>query len=103
MEQVNMTSIVCRHPDQVAAALDGEVMMMNIETGKYYALNEVASFIWDRLAEPLPLTRICEAVQAEFDVTSETCERDAMAFVECMVRDGLLQIEQSAPVKGTSP
>lgn len=98
-----MASIVRRHPDQVAADMDGEVMMMNIDTGKYYALNEVASFIWDRLVQPLSLRGICDAVQAEFDVSPETCERDARAFVENMVRDGMLQIEQSATAKVTNP
>ena len=95
--------MVCRHPEQVAAEMDGEVMMMNIDTGKYFALNEVASFIWDRLMVPLSLRQICEVVQVEFDVTPETCERDVKKFVESMVRDGLLQVDQCAPAKVANP
>jgi hypothetical protein len=92
LEPVSLDDVVCRHPDHVAADMDGEVMMMNIDTGKYFALNDVASFIWAKLVQPLSLRRICEFVQAEFDVTSDDCERDTKVFVQTMVRDGLLQL-----------
>ena len=92
MEPVSLDDVVCRHPDHVAADMDGEVMMMNIDTGKYFALNDVASYIWTKLAQPLSLRRICESVQTEFDVTSDDCERDTKLFVQSMVRDGLLQM-----------
>ena len=92
MEPVSLDVVVCRHPDQVAADMDGEVMMMNIDTGKYFALNEVASFIWTVLAQPSSLRQICESVQAEFEVTSDDCERDTKVFVQTMIRDGLLQM-----------
>ena len=101
MNRLSLESMVCRHPEQVAAEMDGEVVMMNTDTGMYFALNEVASFIWDRLAEPLSLQRICDFVLAEFDVTPETCESDTRKFVESMVRDGLLLVDQSAPAKLT--
>ena len=90
-------SIVRQHPEQVAAELEGEVLMMNINTGNYYGLNEVASFIWRQLARPLPVHMVCDAVQGEFDVPPDTCEADALSFLEGMLKDGMLQLVESWP------
>jgi hypothetical protein len=39
------TTIV-RSPDQVSGDLDGKVVLLSIENGEYYNMNEVGSRIW---------------------------------------------------------
>lgn len=84
---------VRQHPDQIAAEADGEVLMMNVESGHYYGLNAVASFIWQQLEKPLTIAELCAAIQAEFEIDEERCLADTLAFVNDMLEDGLARID----------
>jgi hypothetical protein len=88
-----------QHPDQIAAEADGEVLMMHVESGNYFGLNAVASFIWNQLEEPRTVAELCAAIQSEFEVDDARCLADAMEFLRGMLDDGLAQVVEttSAP------
>jgi len=88
---ITLDSVLSQPAEQLATEVDGEVLMMNIESGNYFGLNEVASFIWRQLETPMSARALCAAIAGEFDVPSEQCEADTLAFLDGMVKDGLLQ------------
>lgn len=88
---VTLDSLVCRSEAPLTAEVDGEVLMMSVQTGNYYGLDEVGSFIWNRIAEPVRVRAVCDAIEAAFDVERERCERDTVAFLSGMVKDGLVR------------
>lgn len=92
MTTLTLDTLIRQHPDQIAAEADGEVLMMHIESGNYFGLNEVASFIWNRLEQPSTVAELCDAVLADFDVERERCQADALEFLQGMVEDGLAQV-----------
>jgi len=98
---LSLDTRVRQHPDQIAAEADGEVLMMHLESGNYYGLNEVASFIWNQLGEPRTIAEVCAAIQAEFEVDEDRCQADTLAFIQAMLTDGLAQVE--APGNPVSP
>ena len=56
--------------------LDGlEGILVDLNTKKYYQLNETASLIWRGLEKRLPVSAIAENIVARYDVTIEraTC------------------------------
>jgi hypothetical protein len=85
-----------QHPDQIAAEEDGEVLMMPVESGHYFGLNAVASFIWNQLEEPRSVAELCAAIQNEFDVDEARCLADTMGFLRGMLDDGLAQVVETA-------
>jgi hypothetical protein len=80
---------VRQHPDLSAAEADGEVLMMHVESGHYFGLNEVASFVWQQLETPLSVADLCVRVQSEFDVDEERCMADLLDHLRSMIADGL--------------
>lgn len=86
---------VRQHPDQIAAEADGEVLMMHVESGNYFGLNEVASFIWNQLDEPRTLADLCAATQTAFDVDEARCQSDMLEFMRGMIDDGLAQVVET--------
>lgn len=79
-------------PDGVLATeIDGEAVLMHTERGVYYGLNEVGTVIWRRLAQPVTVQELCDAVMEEFDVDAETCRRDVAAVVGRMNEAGLVE------------
>lgn len=86
-------SLVVRSPDQVSGDLDGKVVLLSIENGEYYNMNEVGSRIWELLAKPLTVAALIDQLLTEFEVDRETCEKEAMAFLDQLQKDQLLRIE----------
>lgn len=76
-----LNTLVQRDPDQEFSMIDNEVVMLSLKNGEYYALNEVASKIWDLIKEKVSVEKIIQALMAEYEVDNETCYRET---VECL-------------------
>lgn len=88
---ITLETIVCQCEAPVSVEVDGEVLMMSVETGNFYGLDEVAGFIWRFIAQPSSVSAVCDAVEAKFDVERARCEADALAFLDEMVNNGLVR------------
>jgi hypothetical protein len=63
--------------------LDGrEGVLVDLNTKKYYQLNETASLIWQGLEKRLPMIQIAEEMTERYDVTLE----QATASIETALR-----------------
>lgn len=52
-----------------------------LDSNGLFMLNELASFIWDLLPGMESEEEICNAVLAEYDVSSETVKKDVADFL----------------------
>jgi hypothetical protein len=86
-------SIVVRSPDQVSGDLDGKVVLLSIENGEYYNMNEVGSRIWALLEKPMTVAELVDHLTDEFEITAEVCQQQAIAFLEQLNKDKLLKVE----------
>lgn len=89
------TTTVIRSPDQVSGDLDGKIVLLSIENGEYYNMNEVGSRIWALLEKPMTVAALIDLLMAEFAVERTTCETEALAFLAQLQQDKLLRIEPS--------
>lgn len=83
---------VVRSEEPVDAEVDGAVVMMSLEQGKYYGLDGVGSRIWQLVGTPIEIGELCRRLLAEFDVDAERCERDVIEFLEGLEREGLIEV-----------
>lgn len=65
--------------------------MMDIDQGKYFALNPVAARIWELLENEMSLVELCETLQHEYEVSNEQCHRD--------VEEHLAELEKMKLIK----
>jgi len=78
-------------PDVLATSLDGETVILNTRTGKYYALDSVGERMWALLLEHGRTGPVLEALLDEYEVTEEHLQQDLSAFIHELKRHGLLQ------------
>lgn len=90
-----MHAIVVRTPGEVSADVDGEVVILSIDSGKYYNLDAVGSRIWALVEAPLSIAALHELLVGEFDVDRETCREDLLSFLRELHACGLLQISDA--------
>jgi hypothetical protein len=69
----NMTlKIAVPHPDVVFTDLDGlEGVLVDLNTRKYYQLNETASFVWRGIEQKMSPENIAKEMTERYDVSAE--------------------------------
>lgn len=76
--------------DLVLEEVDGDVVVLDLEGNQYFGLNDVAWMIWRGIEErDLTFGEIVEEIVEEFGISDERARRDAGAFVEQLVDEGL--------------
>lgn len=83
---------VSRSADQVSTVLQGEAVILNVKSGKYYSLNPVGSRLWELLETPSSVQALIDAITNEYDVEPERCAKDVVAVLQSMASAGLVQI-----------
>jgi hypothetical protein len=81
MPELNKDTFVQRNPKLLSNQMDGEIVMMSIDNGEYYGLDEIGSRIWELMEKPVSLHSLAEQLMAEFDVDYEDCLRDTKEFL----------------------
>jgi hypothetical protein len=87
---IDLRTVLVRSRDLVSSDVDGEISMMNVETGKYYGLASVGARIWALLAQPTDVQSVCDRLMREYRVDRTTCEQDVLRFLEHMAAEGVV-------------
>ena len=73
--------VVVVSKDVLFQELDGEAVLLSLETGQYYGLNTVASKAWSLFQEHTNLDRVLSELMTAFDVPEETLIADLKVFL----------------------
>ena len=69
-------------PVSVLATLQGEhAVLLDYARGKYFGLNEVASFTWLQLRKGIEFTAVVDAVATEYEVARDVASHDVAAML----------------------
>ncbi len=79
-----------RNSKTISGRLHDEIVMMDLDQGKYFSLNPVATRIWDLLEKPLGTDELCVVLIDEYDVEPERCRVEVNEHLAEMVRLGLI-------------
>lgn len=90
---ITTSSIVTAAKGQVSSDLAGEVVLLSLETGMYYGLDQVGVRVWELMKDPVRVADLCAAIVREYDVEAEQCERDVLELVHQMATAGLIEVK----------
>lgn len=78
-------------PDAVISReIEGETVVLNLETGVYFGLDTVGTAIWNALRQSGRLEDVYQTVLQQFDVQPAALENDLLRFVNQLASKGLL-------------
>ena len=89
---VLMTSTVTRSDQVLSTDLGGEIVMMDLESGEYFNMKDTAHRIWELVETPKTVGDLVEALQAEFSVDPDTCQKDVTSFVAELQSAGIVTL-----------
>jgi hypothetical protein len=78
--------------DVLIQELQGESVLLNVQTGRYFGLDEVGTRMWAVLTASGSLRAAFETLLAEYDVDEQQLQQDLRTLVEKLVEHGLLEL-----------
>ena len=82
-----------RNPELLAVDMDGETVMMDMESGNYFGVNAVGSHIWEALETESSVETIVETVTSQFEVRDgDSVQGDVLEFLGDMVKQQLVEV-----------
>ena len=78
-------------PHVVAAAQGGRTVLLDVERGRYYTLDEVGGRIWGLLGEGSTRAAIVDALRREYDVEASRVEADVASLLAQLRDAGLVE------------
>lgn len=77
-----------------AQEVDGEMVLLDMESENYFGLDEVGTSIWQAMQEKETLHEVLELLLAQYEVEAEVLENDLTNFVGKLVKSGLVKVEE---------
>jgi len=87
---------VLRIPAHVMfAVVEGDAVLLDTQTNKYYALDEAGARFWGLLDEGKSLREGCQVLLDEYEVETEQLEQDILELLDRLVSNGLVEVLES--------
>jgi len=86
------TSTVVASEHQTSSQVGDEQVILDLEGGVYYGLNDVGARIWELVQEPVRVEEIVAEIRKEYDVTEEQCAADVKELLAELEEYGLVRI-----------
>lgn len=74
----------------VGEVLDGEAVLLDLASGKYFSLNRSATRMWELLAERRGVEQVVAQVLNEFSADEATVRADLAALIADLLAKGIL-------------
>ncbi len=70
--------------------VEGDAVLLDIESGEYFALNDVGGLVWDLCDGSRSVADVADLISAEFEVDKSTALTDALELLESLAGVGLV-------------
>ena len=94
MQPLSLEHSVTVTDHTVFRELSGEAVLLQLDEGIYYGLDDVGTRLWQLMLEHTLLQRAFDAALAEFDVNADDLRRDLLDLAQQLVDRGLLSVSR---------
>src|ERR1700720_2256826 len=85
-------TVISRSPSVLTAEGDGEIVMMSIEQGRYFGLDDIGSDIWNRIEPPCSFAALIDRLAAEYAADRATIAADVQTLLSRMAAQDVVRL-----------
>jgi hypothetical protein len=89
---LTLAHVIAQGDGQVSTVVDGKAVLMSVENGKYYNMEEIGTRIWTLLETPTAVAAECDQMVHEFEVERAVCEADVLALLTKLLENDLIRV-----------
>jgi hypothetical protein len=92
MADIVDSTIISRSPSVLTAQVDGEVVMMSIEQGQYFGLDDIGSDIWKRIEPPCSFAALIDGLTVDYEADRATILADVHNLLLRMAEQDVVRL-----------
>jgi hypothetical protein len=86
-------TIFIRASGPLTTEVDGELVMLDIDSGNYFNLDSIGTAIWGLLESPVRFGDLCQDLHTRYDAPLETIHADVATLLSRMLEHRLVRTE----------
>ncbi len=88
---MNRDSRLCHSANATFQTVAGEAILIHLQTGAYYSLNEVGTVFWEMLDGATAVRDCAAKIAQEYDAPVEQIEVDLLEIAGDLAKEGLVE------------
>ena len=93
MTTITAESTIVRTENLLATDLDEETILMSVEAGTYYGMEQTARRIWELVEKSRSVSELIEILSEEYHVKPEVCSQEIVLFLQELLQEGLVVVK----------
>ena len=89
---IDDATVVSRNACVVSTETDGAVMMMHIDRGRYFTLDDAGSDVWRRIEAPCSFAALVDGLAADYEADRRTIAKDVARLLDRMTAQEIVQL-----------
>src|SRR5579862_1631907 len=85
-------TVISRSPSVLTAEVDGEIVMMSIEQGRYFGLDDIGSDIWKRIERSCSFATLIDGLTSHYESDRATVAADVRSLLGRMVEQDVVRL-----------
>jgi hypothetical protein len=77
-------------PNIVHENIDGETVILNLDTGSYFSITDVAAYIWSCIEKGVPAPEIPPLIRGNYENVGPDAEQEIQSFISHLEQEGLV-------------
>jgi hypothetical protein len=90
-DKINETAVWTPSKNVVACDVEGEMVLLDLQSGTYFGLNGVGAEIWNQISQRKSMGEIQRHLLSTYNVAPERCEAELQTLVMQLSERGLLR------------
>jgi len=92
---MNLNSKITFADTVFAQEVDGEMVLLDMNSENYFGLDEVGTSIWQAMQEKEQLQEVFEVLLEQYEVEEKVLKNDLVTFVEKLEESGLIKVVEN--------
>lgn len=92
---IPLSSTITISTEVLAQEVEGETVLLDLQSESYFGLDAVGTRIWQLLQEHNNLQKVFDIILEEYDVDEKQLEKDLGELLVKLVDEGLMTVENS--------
>ena len=92
LSERNDATMIAKAGNHVETVVDGEVVLMHVDSGRFYSLGQTGRRMWELLDTHPSLPALVTAMTGEYDVPADRCEADLRDILKALEQRKLITL-----------
>jgi len=77
-------------PEILTGMVEGDALLINLATGTYYSMANVAGYIWAQIEKRHSIKEMLDSLVQRYDISLESARRDLQTFLQKLEHEHLV-------------